>query len=83
MSTDRPNYVALLMNMAPGLAGALLGGAVSWGVAQQKMDDFERRIGANELRTAAIEKQQNDDRVYLAGELGQIKAKLDSLNSVK
>lgn len=81
MSTERPNYVAFALNMAPGLIGALLGGAASWGVAQQKLDDFERRIGVVEVRQTVTEAQVNDMKAYMAGQFGEIKAKLDHLSA--
>jgi len=79
MDKSQSKYISLAVSLLPGLFGSLLGGAISWGVATQKLNDFERRISKNEASIAEITKQQTLDRVYIAGELGQIKAKLDSL----
>lgn len=83
MSQDRENIGPFLKQMIPflvGLGGTLIGAGVAWGVATQKMDEFDRRITTVESGISTLSKQVNDDRVYLAGQLGEIKAKLDNLN---
>ena len=44
-----------IFGLVPGMVGALLGGAVSWGVAKQKMSDFERRLAAIETKVSGHE----------------------------
>lgn len=80
MEKPQSKYISAALSLLPGLFGSLLGGAISWGVATQKLNDFERRISKNEENISEFVKQQTIDRVYIAGELGQIKAKLDSLS---
>lgn len=80
MSENRTqDWVKLLTTPLIGLVGSLIGGGVMWGIATTRINEIERRTNVNENDISKIQEQQTLDRVYLAGELGQIKAKLDAL----
>jgi hypothetical protein len=83
------DILKVAVQLLVGLLGALLGSGIAWGVTQQKMADFERRITSSEIKIEAVNTQLNEkidsvntqantDRVYVAGQLGEIKAKLDT-----
>lgn len=72
------DIIKLAIQLVVGLLGALLGSGIAWGVTQQKLTDFDRRLSVQEARADALNNQVNTDRVYMAGQLGEIKAKLDT-----
>lgn len=63
----------IIIGMIPGVFGSLLGGAVAWGVAKQKMKDLERRVVTLEDRS----EKNNAVLTLLIERLTRVETKLD------
>ena len=85
MSAQSPpsDWLKFIAPFLIGFAGTLLGAGIAWGVATQRQAESDRRLTTVEVNLSTLQKQVNDDRVFLAGQLGEIKAKLDNIQSNK
>lgn len=66
---------------ASSLFGALLGGAVTWGVAKTKLENLAERHAELDKRVGELERTRERDAVAMADRVARIEVKIDDIRN--